>query len=362
MNPDTISTLPPSWLHPAPTPDQRFSELARNRQHILTKPPGSLGQLEQVAITLAGLLGTEQPQVDPVRVVVFAGDHGVCAEGISAFPQAVTAQMIANFAAGGAAISVMAKHLGASLEVVNLGTVGTVPAIRDLVSAVIAPSTANLAVTDAMTTEQVGAALQAGDAAAERTAQAGCRLFIGGDMGIGNTTSAAALACALLDQSPQQLVGPGTGLDAAGVAHKREVVSRALARLGGNQDPLAVLTALGGFEIAALTGAILGCAARRIPVLVDGFIVSVAALVAVRQQPSVRDWLLFAHRSAEPGHQAVLAALDAHPLLDLGMRLGEGSGAAVALPLLRAACALHNQMASFAAAGVSNKTEGESTP
>ncbi len=362
MNPHTISTLPASWLHPAPSTDQRFSERARNRQQTLTKPPGSLGQLEQIAITLAGLLGTEQPQVDPVRIVVFAGDHGVCAEGISAFPQAVTAQMIANFAAGGAAISVMAKHLGASLEVVNLGTVGTVPAMRNLVSAVIAPSTANLAVTDAMTPEQTGAALQAGDAAAERATKAGCHLFIGGDMGIGNTTSAAALACALLEQSPHQLVGPGTGLDAAGVAHKREVVSRALARLDGNQDPLAVLSALGGFEIAALTGAILGCAARRIPVLVDGFIVSAAALVAVRQQPSVRDWLLFAHRSAEPGHQAVLAALDAQPLLDLGMRLGEGSGAAVALPLLRAACALHNQMASFAAAGVSNKTESESKP
>src|SRR5690606_13357659 len=173
---------------PAPTPEPRLRERSRNRQQILTKPPGSLGQLEQVAITLAGLLSTEQPQVDPVRIVVFAGDHGVCAEGVSAFPQAVTAQMIANFTAGGAAISVMAKQLGAALEVVDLGTVGTVPAIRDLVSAVIAPSTANLAVTNAMTATQVCAALQAGDAAAERAAQAGCRLFIGGDMGIGNTT------------------------------------------------------------------------------------------------------------------------------------------------------------------------------
>ncbi len=357
MNPDPISALPHSWLHQAPTPDHRFSELAQTRQQVLTKPPGSLGQLEQVAITLAGLLGSEQPQVDPVRMVVFAGDHGVCAEGVSAFPQAVTAQMIANFASGGAAISVMARHLNASLEVVNLGTVGTVPAIRNVISAIIAPATANMAETDAMTRAQVAIALQAGDAAAERAAQAGCRLFIGGDMGIGNTTSAAALG-----QAPQQLVGPGTGLDAAGVARKCEVVSRAVARIDGNQDPLAVLTALGGFEIAALSGAILGCAARRIPVLIDGFIVSAAALVAVRQQPGVRDWLLFAHRSAEPGHEAVLAALDAQPLLDLGMRLGEGSGAAVALPLLRAACALHNQMASFADAGVSNKSENGLKP
>jgi len=288
-------------------------------------------------------------------MVVFAGDHGVCAEGVSAFPQEVTAQMIANFASGGAAINVMAEELGASLEVVNLGTVGKVPESPGILHQIIAPSTANMAESAAMSSQQVAAALSSGDEAAGRAASADCGLFIGGDMGIGNTTSAAALACALLDQQPETLVGPGTGLDSKGVTRKARVVEKALLRHGSNRDALTVLTSLGGFEIAALTGAILGCAARRIPVLVDGFIVSVAALVAVHQQPGVREWLLFAHRSAEPGHNAVLKALDASPLLDLGMRLGEGSGAAVALPLLRSACTLHNHMASFAEAGVSEK-------
>ncbi|MDK8462177.1 nicotinate-nucleotide--dimethylbenzimidazole phosphoribosyltransferase [Marinobacter sp. SS13-12] len=355
-----MHSLPPCWTQPLPKPNEHSSRQAAERQQTLTKPPGSLGQLEQLAIRLAGLQGVEQPTVDPVRITVFAGDHGVCEEGVSAFPQEVTAQMIANFADGGAAISVLAGHLNASLEVVNLGTVGEVPVLPGVLDQQIATGTANLAVTDAMTEAQACAALASGDAAAGRAAHAGCRLFIGGDMGIGNTTSAAALACALLNRSPEALVGPGTGLDTAGISHKSAVVSRALKRHGDNTDPLMVLASLGGFEIAALTGAILGCAARGIPVLVDGFIVSVAALVAVRQQPDLREWLVFAHRSAEPGHQAVLEALDAKPLLDLGMRLGEGSGAAVAVPLLRAACELHNRMASFADAGVSDRDQGES--
>ncbi len=350
-----MPSLPPSWTQQPPKPDTLRIRQATDRQQVLTKPPGSLGQLEKIAIQLAGLQEAKQPTVDPVRITVFAGDHGVCGEGVSAFPQEVTAQMIANFAGGGAAISVLAKQLNASLEVVNLGTVGQVPELTGVLDEQIAPATANLAVTNAMTEDQVCAALASGDAAAERAANAGCRLFIGGDMGIGNTTSAAALACALLKQSPQSLVGPGTGLDKAGISRKSQVVARALERHGDSTDPLTVLASLGGFEIAGLTGAILGCAARGIPVLVDGYIVSVAALLGVRQQPALRDWLLFAHRSAEPGHARVLEALNAEPLLDLGMRLGEGSGAAVAVPLLRAACALHNNMASFADAGVSNK-------
>lgn len=350
--------LPSCWTQPLPPSDTHFSERARQRQHVLTKPRGSLGQLEDVAITLAGLQRTQHPQVDPVRIAVFAADHGVCAEGVSAYPQEVTAQMIANFASGGAAISVLARELGASLEVVNLGTVGDVPPLTDVRDEQIAAGTANLATTDAMTPGQFEQALASGDRAAARAADDGCRLFVGGDMGIGNTTSATAVACALLEQSPENLAGPGTGLDAAGVSRKCEVIAQALARHGNNRDPLAVLASLGGFEITALAGAILGSAARGIPVLVDGFIVSVAALVAVRQQPQLRHWLVFAHRSAEPGHQAVLDAMNARPLLDLGMRLGEGSGAAVAVPLLRSACALHNQMASFADAGVTDKDEG----
>ncbi|KXS53504.1 MAG: nicotinate-nucleotide--dimethylbenzimidazole phosphoribosyltransferase [Marinobacter sp. T13-3] len=347
--------LPSSCTQPPPKPSALHGERARDRQQVLTKPPGSLGDLERVAVELAALQGCDTPTLERVHISVFAGDHGVCEEGISAFPQAVTAQMIANFAGGGAAISVMARELGAELEVINLGTVGEVPELPDVLHQVIAPSTENLAQKDALTDDQLQSALNAGDHASQRAADNRAQLFVGGDMGIGNTTSAAALACALLGHRPQDLVGPGTGLDAQGVSHKARVVQTALDRHGDNRDPLAVLASLGGFEIAALAGATLGCAARGVPVLVDGFIVSVAALVATRIQPGVRDWLLFSHQSAEPGHQSVLKALDAQPLLNLGMRLGEGSGAAVAVPLLRTACALHNQMATFADAGVSDK-------
>lgn len=351
--------LPDSWSQQPALPDARYMELARQRQQVLTKPPGSLGLLEQAAITLAGLQANDRPALDRIHISVFAGDHGVCDEGISAFPQAVTAQMIANFASGGAAISVMAKELGAWLEVINLGTVEPAASLSGVLDRVIAPATANLAQTDAMTPSQLETALSHGDEAADRARRAGAQLFIGGDMGIGNTTSAAALACALLGRDPEQLVGPGTGLDARGVSHKSDVVRRAIGRIGNTRAPLDILRALGGFEIAALTGAILGCAARGIPVLVDGFIVSAAALVAVRQQPRAREWLLFGHQSAEPGHKSLLQALEAEPLLELGMRLGEGSGAAIAVPLLRSACALHNGMATFEAAGVSNRSEDE---
>lgn len=350
-------TLPSAWTTPPQPTDAAARQRALARQGMLTKPPGSLGRLETLAVDLCAMQGRDHPVMDQVAITVFAGDHGVCDEGVSAFPQAVTGQMIANFANGGAAISVMARELGASLEVVNLGT--TTPLEGELEGVrhqPIAPGTANLMRQSAMTEDQVCAALQAGDAAAGRAADSGARLFIGGDMGIGNTTTAAALACALLREAPEVLVGPGTGLDASGLSHKASVVARALKRHGDDQDPLAVLQSLGGLEIAALTGAILGAAQRRIPVLVDGFIVSTAALVAVRQQPRVREWLLFGHRSAEPGHQRVLDALEATPLLDLGMRLGEGSGAAVAVPLLRSACALHNGMATFDDAGVSNRS------
>lgn len=348
-------TLPPSWLSSLPFPDPEFSQQAQARQSVLTKPPGSLGRLEQVAIALAAQQGRAAPAVENVHITIFAADHGVCCEGISAFPQEVTAQMIINFAQGGAAISVMAKHLNASLEVVDLGTVGETPnEMPGVISNPIAPGTKNLATEPAMTANQLEQAIDAGDQAAERAAQAGAELFISGDMGIGNTTSAAAVACALLGETALLMVGAGTGLSADAITHKAEVVTRALERHGQNQTPTAVLASLGGFEIAAMAASFIGAAARGIPVLVDGFIASVAALAAVRQQPGLIDWLHFGHRSAEQGHQRILDALQAEPLLNLGMRLGEASGAAVAVPLLRSACALHNQMASFADAGVSD--------
>ncbi|MCH8544917.1 MAG: nicotinate-nucleotide--dimethylbenzimidazole phosphoribosyltransferase [Alcanivorax sp.] len=348
------SSFLPSIL---PSLSQTSATDAAARQATLTKPAGSLGRLEQLAITLAAQQGRDKPAVDRVHIALFAGDHGVCEEGISAFPQTVTGQMIANFAAGGAAISVLARQLDATLEIIDTGTVSA--RHPQAIDARIAAGTANLARTDAMTAAERDQALMAGEAAAERAAAAGAELFIGGEMGIGNTTSAAALACALLGAPARQLTGPGTGLDAAGVAHKTHIVAQALQRHADThaqlaQDPLTIMASLGGFEIVALSGAMLGCAARRIPVLVDGFIVSVAALAAVHCQPALRPWLHFAHRSGEPGHAHVLDALEAEPLLDLGMRLGEGSGAAVAVPLLRAACALHNGMASFADAGVSS--------
>ncbi|MEQ9508601.1 MAG: nicotinate-nucleotide--dimethylbenzimidazole phosphoribosyltransferase [Alloalcanivorax xenomutans] len=350
-----MSVSSPFWRQSPPSLNPDFLRQGRQRQASLTKPAGSLGRLEQLAITLSAQQQRPRPAVDRVRIVVFAADHGVCAEGVSAFPQEVTGQMIANFVNGGAAISVLARHLGAELEVVNLGTAHPLPARDGVVMAEIAPGTANLATAAAMSEEQLQAALSAGRDAVQRAA--GAELFIGGEMGIGNTTAAAAVACALLDLAPEVLAGPGTGLDADGLRHKVAVLHRALQRhrdtVAEADQPLPVLASLGGFEVAALAGAFLAAAQTRIPVLVDGFIASVAALAATRLQPGLADWLHLAHQSAEPGHARVLAALDADPLLRLNMRLGEGSGAAAAVPLLRQACALHNQMASFQDAGIS---------
>lgn len=346
-----------NWLQqPAKKLDGQARSAAEVHQQQLTKPAGALGQLEGLAIRLAAMQGRVKPQLDKVFVSVFAGDHGVAAENVSAFPQLVTAEMVKNFARGGAAICVLAKQLGATLEVVNLGTAFETGELPGVLQCNLGKGTANFANTAAMSGEQLAAALQVGNDSAARAAQSGAALYIGGEMGIANTTSAAALACALLAHTPQQLAGPGTGLDQAGVQHKAEVVARALQLHQAHlNEPLEILRRLGGFEIAALTGAFIGCAQRGITVLVDGYITTAAALLAVRIQPSVANWLLYAHRSAEPGHLHMLDALQAEPLLQLGMRLGEGSGAAVAVPLLRLACSLHNDMATFAEAGVSEK-------
>jgi len=347
----------PDWLQ---QPAKNLNETARNaaqaRQQQLTKPPGALGQLEALAIQLAAMQGRKKPQVDKVFISVFAGDHGIAEENVSAFPQLVTAEMVKNFARGGAAICVLAKQIGAKLEVVNLGTAFDTGNLPGVLQCNIGKGTANFAKQPAMTAAQLAAAMHAGRDSAEHAANLGAQLYIGGDMGIANTTSAAALACALLKHTPQQLAGPGTGLDANGVQHKAEVIARALELHAAHlNDPLEILRRLGGFEIAALTAAFISCAQRGITVLVDGYITTAAALLAVRIQPAVANWLLYAHRSAEPGHILMLDALKAETLLELGMRLGEGSGAAVAVPVLRLACALHNNMATFAEAGVSEK-------
>jgi nicotinate-nucleotide--dimethylbenzimidazole phosphoribosyltransferase len=312
-----------------------------------------------VALRLAGLQRTRHPAVDRVRICVFAADHGVAAEPVSAFPQSVTAQMVLNMARGGAAISVLARRLGAEIELVNLGTVGPVPPHPGIRSAVIAAATADLSAGPAMQETQLLAALNEGRHATERALAAGAQLFVGGEMGIGNTTAATALACALLRRPPGALVGPGTGLDAVGIERKTRVIERALAlHRAEPMEPIAALRCLGGFEIAALTGAYVACSQQRLPILVDGFISSVAALVATHLSPDSSDWMLLSHASAEPGHRRVAEALGQRPLLDLGLRLGEGSGAAAAVPLLRLACQLHNEMATFSEAGVAGVDEG----
>lgn len=342
-----------NWLEqPIRTLDMTARAAAEARQQQLTKPAGSLGQLEQLAIRLAAMQGRVCPQLDRIGIAVFAADHGVTAEGVSAYPQAVTAEMIRNFASGGAAISVAARQLGAQLRVWNLGTVVDPEVLPGVEARIIAPQSANLLHQPAMTETQLQQALAVGR---EAVLQSPCDLFIGGEMGIGNTTAATALAVALTGYSAAELTGPGTGLDRAGVAHKVRVIEQALQRHGDGRAPLELLASLGGFEIAALTGAYLTCAQQGIPALVDGFICTVAALLACRYQPAVANWLIFAHHSAEPGYRRLCEVLPSSPLLDLGLRLGEGSGAAAAVPLLRMACILHAEMATFAEAEVSEK-------
>ncbi len=332
--------------------DARNSALAR--QGSLTKPPGSLGQLEEIAVWLAERQSNEFPVVNKVWISVFAADHGVMAEQVSEFPQIVKGEMIKNFAAGGAAICVLANALDARLEVINLGVVNEPGELPGIVQDQIAPQTHNIANGPAMTSEQFSQALLSGKRAAERARAQHSNLYIAGDMGIGNTTVSAAMASAYLKMEPEQLVGPGTGLDAEGVQHKATVVKQALACNRANcATPAGILQSLGGFEIAAITAAMIRAAQLGLPVLVDGYIASTAALAAVRINASIQDWLYFSHRSAEPGHVAILKELKAKSVLDLGMRLGEASGAAVAVPLFRLACELHNNMATFAEAGVS---------
>ncbi|SDS08340.1 nicotinate-nucleotide-dimethylbenzimidazole phosphoribosyltransferase [Halopseudomonas litoralis] len=328
-------------------------EQARQRQTQLTKPQGALGRLEQLAVRLAGWQGSARPQMDRVWISVFAGDHGVAVEGVSTVPPAVTGQMLRNFAAGGAAISVMARQLDATLDLRDLGLAVPIEPLPGVHHLDLAPGSANLLHEPAMSEELCRLALRAGRQAVLDAVEQGAQLFIAGEMGIGNTTPACAMASLLLDQPAAALVGPGTGLDAEGLRHKTRVIEAALQLHRPHcQTALDVLSRLGGLEIAAITGAYLAAAQCGIPALVDGYICSTAALCAIRLNPACREWMLFGHRGAEPGHAPVLSALRAEPLLELDMRLGEGTGAAAAVPLLRMACALHNEMATFAEAAV----------
>jgi nicotinate-nucleotide--dimethylbenzimidazole phosphoribosyltransferase len=343
------------WVYqPCPGISAIHRDAALARQAQLTKPAGSLGRLEQLATELAGLQQTERPRATRVPIIIFAGDHGVVAQGVSAYPQEVTIAMMSNFASGGAAISVLARELGSRLEVVDAGTLAQSPVPR-IVTDKPRSGSRDFSKEAALEPGEVAFALECGKRAVLRAVRETPDLLILGEMGIGNTTSSAAIAAALLGISAEEIAGSGTGIDAAGRARKVRVIDEALARHGLTRGGISaenVLCAVGGLEIVAICGAIIAAAQNRLPVLLDGFIVSVAALAAVRLNPSCRPFVLASHQSAERGHRLVLRALDIPPLIDLDLRLGEGSGAAIALPLLRLACAMHNEMATFAQANV----------
>lgn len=330
--------------------DAAASRAAAQRQAHLIKPPGALGRLEELAVWVAGVTGDPRP--DPrARIVVAAADHGVTAQGVSAFPQAVTAQMLAAFDAGHAAIAVLAGHTEADLVLVDAGVIDP-PAVPAVPAGLPAPS-ADLSREAALSAEQLERALGLGRSLAAQAAGDGVHLLVGGEMGIGNTTPAACMAAALTGASPAAVAGRGTGLDDAGLERKRAVIARALeVHAGALDDPLEVLRRLGGGELAVLCGLALGAGEHGLGYVCDGVIATAAVAVAVAVQPELRPRLLAAHRSTEPGHGLMLEWLGLDPLLDLGLRLGEGTGAATALLLVAAACRLHDGMATFAEAGV----------
>jgi nicotinate-nucleotide--dimethylbenzimidazole phosphoribosyltransferase len=334
--------------------DERAKAAARAELDRKTKPRGSLGRLEQLAAQIAGIRGTVALEPLQAVIVVAAADHGVAAEGVSAYPQEVTGQMLANFASGGAAISVLARTVGAELVVVDAGVLEPYEHVN-VRNLRLGAGTANAVAGMAMTRQQAAEAVSRGETLAHELTAAGATVVALGDMGIGNTTSASAVCSVLLGRDPTEVSGAGTGLDAAGIAHKAAVVQRMLDRSEPDpNDALGVLAAVGGFEIGVLVGVALGAASDRAVVLLDGFITGAAALVAERIAPDVGGYFVASHRSPEPGHQTVLDALELEPLLDLGLRLGEGSGAALALPLLAAARAILVEMSTFQAAGVTD--------
>jgi nicotinate-nucleotide--dimethylbenzimidazole phosphoribosyltransferase len=353
MNMDRSTLALPSWIQEIAPLDTDAMAAAEARQGRLTKPPGALGRLETLATQLAGITGEPRPKLTHKVVVIMAGDHGVTAEGISAFPASVTQQMVLNFLAGGAAINVLARQVGARVVVADLGVALVLPARPDLYDAKVALGTANMAHGPAMSREQALEALLRGTEIIAQEADKGLDILGTGEMGIGNTTAAAAVAAALTGLAPSLLVGRGTGLDDAGVRHKIQVVEQALrVNQPDATDALDVLTKVGGFEIGGLVGAILATASRHRPVMVDGFIATAAAMLAVTLAPAVRPYLFAAHHSAERGHGAMLHWLELEPLLSLDLRLGEGTGAVLGMQVADAACRLLDEMATFDEAGV----------
>ena len=336
------------------------SELNAALQHKIdakTKPLGSLGQLEQIAFQIGRIQKTLSPKLAEPHLLIFAGDHGAAKVGVSPYPQEVTWQMVENFLAGGAAISVFARHNGLTLRVVDAGVAHDFGEREQLINAKLGYGTKNYIDEPAMSAAECAAALAKGAEIAHQLADAGCTVLGFGEMGIGNTAAASLVTAALTGAPLAECVGRGTGHDDAGLARKRELLAKAFARaaLPAGSDAMTVLAEFGGYEIVMMAGAMLGAAERGITLLIDGFIVTSALLAATRIVPAVREYCVFCHRSAEPGHRIQIEALHADPLIDLGLRLGEGSGVGLAWPLVRAAEAFLNEMASFESAGVSEK-------
>jgi len=341
------------------TLDEGAMEAARERQGRLTKPPGSLGRLEALSVQVAGIQGRARPEVSKKVVFVAAGDHGVVAQGVSAYPQAVTVQMVANFAAGGAAINVLARHVGARVVVVDMGVAGETARAARVIGKKVAPGTGDIACGHAMSRRQARETVRFGIEVFEEELGRGMELAATGDMGIGNTTPSAAIIATFTGRPPAEVAGRGTGVDDAGLARKVAVVEQALSvNQPDADDALDVLGKVGGFEIGGLAGVILAAAANRVPVVIDGVISGGAALVAAGLEPRAKEFMIAGHLSTEPGHRAALEHLGLEPVLDLGMRLGEGTGAALAMGIVEAAVRALNEMATFEEAGVSG-AEGE---
>ncbi|MCE1194910.1 nicotinate-nucleotide--dimethylbenzimidazole phosphoribosyltransferase [bacterium] len=337
--------------------DRKAAEAAARRQAALTKPAGSLGDLEYLSVRIAGIEGSAAPSAEPGAVFVMAGDHGVCAEGVSAYPADVTKAMVLNFVAGGAAINVLARRAGARVVVTDAGVAGDFDPALPIHHRKIARGTGNFARGPAMSRDQAVRSLETGiEVFEEEFAARPFRIAATGDMGIGNTTASTAMAAVLTGRGVPELVGRGTGVDDAGLARKIAVIEAALALHNPDaSDPIGVLAAVGGYEIGALAGVVLAAAARRVPVLIDGYISGAAALLAAALCPLARAYMIGTHVSGDAGHALMLEFLGLKPLLRLGMRLGEGTGAALAMPLCAAACAVLNEMATFESAGVSEK-------
>ena len=337
--------------------DENAMQSARARQNRLTKPAGSLGRLEELSIQLAGIMRTPLPMLKDKVIITMAGDHGVVTEGVSAYPQEVTPQMVLNFLAGGAAINVLARHIGARVVVVDMGMANDIPTMdENLIRRRVGMGTANLAEGPAMTRVQAEESIQSGIEIARAEISKGADIIGTGDMGIGNTTPSAAIACALMNIVPEKIAGRGTGVDDAGLQRKISAIARGLDVNKPNaKDGLDVLAKVGGFEIGGLAGVMIGAASKHVPVMVDGFISTAAAMIAVTLAPQCKDYLIAAHRSKEHGHSLMFEWLGLKPLLDLDLRLGEGTGAALGISLAEVACKILSEMATFGEAGVSEK-------